>query len=145
MILWIFFLITHSFQSSRNCPKYSTKASLSYPVCATFSFASNATLIKLNSCPTPQVCDLTTSAPDSRSFLCQKYYATAAYYPGEYCEGDSECFSGVCKDNMCEGVEEGGQCDSDVDCSPRLYCLLDEDEKGSVSYTHLTLPTSDLV
>lgn len=131
MILWVIFLITHSFQFSRNCPKYTTNTSLPFPACAAFSFVSNTTLVTLNSCPASQVCDLTTSASESRSFHCQKYFQAAVYYPGEHCENGSECFSGVCRDCVCEGVGEDGGCGGDVDCGPGLFCLLDKEEKGS--------------
>lgn len=43
-------------------------------------------------------------------------------YPGEYCLKDTDCVSGKCKDEHCDGKDEDEACDFTTDCNPGLFC-----------------------
>ena len=42
--------------------------------------------------------------------------------PGYFCEYDSQCISGVCKDRTCIGKGLNEDCTNEYECNPGLYC-----------------------
>ncbi|CAG9318544.1 unnamed protein product [Blepharisma stoltei] len=78
-----------------------------------------------------QICDENNLAPMCmvnpqifNNFTCGQVppYTAPLAYPGESCRADSQCRSGQCYQNVCQGQALGYSCISDADCNVGLHC-----------------------
>ena len=101
------------------CAKYECKAMNPGDCGQTVSSETDLT-VYLQKCNDTSVCTLTFD-PDKND-TCAPTYTTALRYPGEYCAGNEECFSGTCTKNLCQGKDASAACQADIDCNVGLYC-----------------------
>jgi len=107
------------------CPYYMcTDKFESKEVCAIANYTGRRVNISLRECGKDSVCDILPS--NLKETTCSPYYVRTKFYPGEYCRNDTECYSGVCQNNKCEGRELNEECTKDLECNPGLYCLIEQ-------------------
>ena len=80
----------------------------------------NYNIIQLNMCENPKTCIL----PSSKEVtgICAKKNDIKNRLAGEYCNEANQCRGGVCKENVCVGVNVNETCTVDEDCDVELYC-----------------------
>lgn len=109
---------------------YSCSASSSSSSCINYNIFSNSfNLTTCNSTYDIPACDYTLSEKSSwDEITCSSSVSTSKKYPGEECEKASDCLYNLnessCSDNICQGIKEGEQCDSNdaYSCHVGLYC-----------------------
>ena len=76
----------------------------------------------LHKCPINSKCILDKNNEEGLCQKTEKEYEKLAY-PGGKCEKDSECLSGICENNICEGRKVGEDCIENNECNFGLSCF----------------------
>ena len=108
---------------SQSCPIYSCHEGgfdIS-PVCARLTGSND---FQLQVCDQPGLpyCDVTGTITKNYSCVSGPPYNYPQSYPGEVCRSNSDCVSGQCVDNYCQGQSPGGSCVGNQDCDAGFYC-----------------------
>ncbi|CAG9315931.1 unnamed protein product [Blepharisma stoltei] len=107
------------------CPKYQchTGGFNVGPTCA-YPTATNDIMMQMcDASSQSRVCLVTPQI--THNFTCQPFDNTRPIqlnYPGEFCHSNSQCLSGYCANNACQGQPLGGMCVSHADCNVGLFC-----------------------